>query len=113
MAHASLSLEGKILTDLTSIDCSQRQFGEIAAAMGLPVSVSLINLCLGGKREFTEWTGEQLRSLLDELLALREYFAEIPINWSRAEMVCTLLVKRRALQAGEFVDAAAAAAAKG
>jgi hypothetical protein len=48
MAHASLSLEGKILSDLVSIDCSLRQFGEIAEAIGLPVSVSLINLCLSG-----------------------------------------------------------------
>jgi hypothetical protein len=48
MAHATLSLEGKILSDLVSIDCSLRQFGEIAEAIGLPVSVSLINLCLSG-----------------------------------------------------------------
>jgi hypothetical protein len=107
MAHASLSLEGKIVSDLHLIDCSQRQFGEIAQAMGVPVSVSLINLCLGGKREFTEWTGEQLRSLLDELLSLRAYFVDIPINWSSFDKVATLLVRRRAEDAIVFVDAAA------
>jgi hypothetical protein len=61
------------------------------------------------EREFATWTGEQLRNLLDELLSLRAYFVEIPINWSASEMVCTLLVKRRMLLA----DAANDAAAKG
>jgi hypothetical protein len=108
MAHASLSVEGRIQTGLVSISCSQRQFGEICAGMGIPVSSSLISLCLGGKRSFTPWTGEQLIGLLSELLALKDYFHDIPISWSAYERVCTLVVKRRVEQAGADVDRAAA-----
>jgi hypothetical protein len=109
MTHASLSPEGKIQTGLLSIDCSQRQFAEIAACMGIPVSGSLISLCLSGKREFTPWPSGQLLGLLSELLALRDYFKEIPISWGSFERVATLLVTRRMEQARADVDAAKAA----
>jgi len=107
MTHASLSPEGQISTGLHSIDCSQRQFAEIAACMDIPVSGALLSLCLSGKRAFTPWTAEKLLSLLSELLALRDYFKGIPINWSGFERVCTLVVTRRVEQAGADVDRAA------
>jgi hypothetical protein len=107
-AHASLSPEGQIQTGLHAISCSQRQFAEIAACMDIPVSGALISLCLSGKREFTPWTAEKLLNLLSELLALRDYFKEIPINWSSYEKVATLIVTRRMQQADAEVHATAA-----
>jgi hypothetical protein len=107
MAHASLSPEGQIQTGLYSIDCSQRQFAEIAACMGHPVSSALISLCLSGKRAFTQWTAEGLLDLLSELLALRDYFKDVPIHWGSFERVSTLIVKRRVELAGADADAAA------
>jgi thioredoxin reductase len=61
MAYASLSPEGQIENGLRSIECSQRQFSDIACAMGHPVSSALISLCLSGKRAFSPWTAERLR----------------------------------------------------
>ena len=112
MTHAALSPEGRITTGLHSIGCNQKQFAEIAACMQIPVSESLINLCLCGKRTFTPWTSEQLLGLMDELLALRNHYKGIPIDWRDFERVSTLLVLRRAQQAGEDVDRAAAKAAQ-
>jgi hypothetical protein len=112
MTHAALSPEGRIQTGLHSIGCNQKQFAEIAACMQIPVSESLINLCLNGKRSFTPWTSEQLLGLMEELLALRDYFKHVPINWRDFERVSTLVTMRRVQQAGEFVDAAAAKAAQ-
>jgi hypothetical protein len=107
MAHAALSPEGQIQTGLHSIDCSQRQFADIAACMGHPVSSALISLCLSGKRAFTDWTAEKLLDLLSELLALRDYFPDVPIHWGSFERVSTLIITRRVEQAGADVDAAA------
>ncbi len=112
MTHATLSPEGRIQTGLHSIGCNQKQFAEIAACMQIPVSESLINLCLCGKRSFTPWTSEQLLALMEELVALRNHLAQIPINWRDFERVSTLIVLRRAQQAGEDVDRAAAKAAQ-
>ena len=107
MSHASLSPEGQLQTGLHSIDCSQRQFADIAACMGHPVSSALISLCLSGKRHFTPWTAERLLDLLSELLALRDYFKDIPIHWGSFERVSTLIVRRRVELAAAYVDAAA------
>jgi hypothetical protein len=110
VAHASLTTEGQIQTGLHSIDCSQRQFADIAADMGIPVSSALISLCLSGKRTFTPWTAERLLELLSELLALRDYFSDIPIHWGSFERVSNLIVRRRVELAAAYVDAAAKAA---
>jgi|ERR1700684_2356439 hypothetical protein len=107
MAHASLSPEGRIENGLRSIECSQRQFADIAADMSIPVSSALISLCLSGKRRFTPWTAERLLDLLTELLALRDYFKDVPIHWGSFERVSTLIVTRRVELAGAYVDAAA------
>src|SRR5579863_8989595 len=107
MSHASLSPEGRIETGLRSIDCSQRQFADIAACMGHPVSSALISLCLSGKRVFTPWTAERLLELLSELLALRNYFKDVPIHWGSFERVSTLIVRRRVELAAAYVGAAA------
>jgi hypothetical protein len=107
MTHASLSPEGQIQTGLHSIDCSQRQFADIAACMGHPVSSALISLCLSGKRAFTPWTAERLLELLAELLALKGYFRDVPIHWGSFERVSTLILRRRVEQAAAYVDAAA------
>lgn len=104
MTHASLSPEGRIQAALLSIGCSQRQFAEIAACMGIPVSPALVNLCLSGKREFTEWTSQQLLGLSAELVAVREYFRDVPINWSAFERVSTLIVRRRMEEAMRDID---------
>jgi hypothetical protein len=110
MAHASLSPEGRIETGLRSIDCSQRQFADIAADMRIPVSSALISLCLSGKRAFTPWTAERLLDLLSDLLALRDYFSDIPIHWGAFERVSNLIVRRRVELAAAYVDSAAKAA---
>jgi hypothetical protein len=107
MAHASLSPEGQIENGLRSIECSQRQFADIAADMRIPVSSALISLCLSGKRTFTPRTAERLLDLLTELLALRDYFKDVPIHWGSFERVSTLIITRRVEQAGADVDAAA------
>src|ERR1700679_3593162 len=110
MAHALLSAEGQIQSGLHSIDCSQRQFADIAACVGHPVSSALISLCLSGKRAFTDWTAERLLDLLSELLALKDYFKDVPIHWGAFERVSTLIVTRRVELAGAYLDAAAKAA---
>ena len=107
MTHALLSPEGQIQSGLHSIDCSQRQFADIAACMGHPVSSALISLCLSGKRAFTDWTAERLLELLTELLALKDYFKDVPIHWGAFERVSTLIVTRRVELAAAYVDAAA------
>jgi hypothetical protein len=107
MSHASFSPEGQVQTGLHSIDCSQRQFADIAACMGHPVSSALISLCLSGKRAFTPWTAEKLLDLLFELLALRDYFRDVPIHWGSFERVSTLIVRRRVELAAAYVDATA------
>lgn len=104
MAHASLSPEGRIQAALLSIGCSQRQFAEIAACMGVPVSPALVNLCLSGKRAFTAWTSEQLIALSTELVAVRDYFSRVPIDWSVFERVSTLIVTRRMEEAARDID---------
>jgi predicted cation transporter len=108
MTHAGLSTEGLISTGLRSINCSHRDFAEIAACMNIPVSHSLISMCLRGEREFATSTGEKLLSLLQECLALRSHLQDAPLNWAATEGVSTLLVKRRCDLAGIDVDAAAA-----
>ena len=75
--------------------------------MGHPVSSALISLCLSGKRQFTPWTAERLLELLAELLALRDYFRDVPIHWGSFERVSTLIVTRRVELAGADLDAAA------
>jgi hypothetical protein len=111
MAHASLSPEGQIQSGLRSIDCSIRQFTEIATCMNIPVSHALISICLNGKREFNPYTAEALTNLVKELQALRDYFSYVPIDWSAYEKVSTLLVTRRMQLAGAEIDADAAKAA--
>jgi hypothetical protein len=109
MAHATLSPEGQIQSGLRSIDCSIRQFTEIATSMGVPVSHALISTCINGQRTFNPSTAENLLSLMGELLALRDYFSGVPIHWGSFEKVCTLIVTRRMQMAGADVDAAKAA----
>jgi hypothetical protein len=107
MVHATLSPEGQIQSGLRSINCSIRQFTEIATCMNIPVSHVLISTCLNGQREFNSSTAESLLALMKELLALRDYFSGVPIRWAVFEDVSTLLVKRRAELAGMEVDRAA------
>lgn len=95
MAHAALSPEGRIQSALLATGCSQRQFAEIAACMGVPVSPALVNLCLSGKRAFTAWTSEQLLALSSELIEVRDYFRDVPINWGTFEGVSTMIVSGR------------------
>src|SRR5262249_38097976 len=98
------SPEGRIQSALVSIGCSQRQFAEIAACMQIPVSPALINLCLSGKREFTEWTSQQLLALSAELVAVRDYFRDVPIHWGSFERVATLVVRKRMEDAIRDID---------
>jgi hypothetical protein len=109
MAHASLSIENLIASGLRSIDCSIRNFTEIAVSMGIQVSHVLISTCLNGTREFNYSTGERLGDLLKELLELREYYKDFPFSWSAHEKIATLVVRRRAEIAIAEVDAAVAA----
>jgi hypothetical protein len=109
MVHASLSPEGQIQSGLRSIDCSIRNFTEIATCMNIPVSHVLISTCLNGQRAFNPSTAESLLALMKELFALQGYFSGVPIRWAVCEDVSTLLVKRRAELAGAEVDAAKAA----
>lgn len=95
MTHAALSPEKRIEDGLRSIDCTQRQFANIACSMGVPVSPSLISLALSGRRELMPWTAERLLNLVHELGALKDYLRDVPINWGASQGVATLLVLRR------------------
>jgi hypothetical protein len=108
MIHASLSPEGLIQTGLRSIDCSHREFAEIAVCMSVPVSHSLISSVFRGERAFNSSTADALLSLLKELLGLRDYFSGVPIAWDAGERIATLIVKRRMQEACADVDRAAA-----
>jgi hypothetical protein len=67
--------------------------------MGVPVSPSLVSLALSGQREFMPWTAEKLLSLVTELVALKNYLNDIPVNWSASEGIATLVVRRRMVEA--------------
>ncbi len=113
MVHASLSVEGRLSSGLAALKCSHRDFGEICACMNVPVSHSLISSVFRGEREFSEWTGEQLLSVFAELVALKGYLHDAPLNFGATEGLSTLLVQRRLALAMADEDAEAAVAAKG
>ena len=113
MIHASFSVEGRLSSGLAALKCSHRDFAEICACMNVPVSHSLISSVFRGEREFSEWTGEQLMLVLTELIALKTFLNDAPLNWGATEGLSTLLVQRRLALAMADEDAEAAVAAKG
>ena len=118
---ASFSTEGRVLDRLRMLNMNTSQLSRIACAFDIPASTALLSLVLGGKREFTSFTGQKMLELTEELCALKDFYAaqHINLNWglteNDAECVATLLVKHRMTLACVYVDreAAAAVAAKG
>ena len=104
MAPASLSTEGRIITSLASLRMNRKEFVGICQALSIPVSEALLSICLNGRREFTQWTGINLLSVMDELIALKDHHG-IALNWSSSEGVATLLVQRRMQLAEDKVTA--------
>ena len=109
-APASLSTEGQISTGLHALNCSHRDFASIAECLGICVSHSLISMCLRGERTFNPYTSSSLTALLAELVALKSYLHDAPLNFGATEGLSTLLIRRRVELAGEDVDEAVAAA---
>ena|ERR1700730_2840996 len=94
MAPATLSMEGKIISSLAALHMTRKEFVEICRSLNVPVSESLVSLCLSGKREFTQWTGINLLNMMNELVALRDHHG-VALNWTSSEGIATLLVQRR------------------
>jgi hypothetical protein len=56
MSIASLSTEGIISTSLHALKCSHRDFAEICMCLNVPVSHSLISLCVATLRIYSKRT---------------------------------------------------------
>jgi hypothetical protein len=106
MAPASLSTEGRLITNLVALQMTRKEFVRICQSLNVPVSESLISLCLSGKREFSQWTGINLSAVMEELKGLRDHHG-VALNWSSSE-IATLLVQRRMKLAIEVSEEAAA-----
>jgi hypothetical protein len=91
---ASLSTEGQIITGLAALHMTRKEFVCICNALSIPVSEALVSLCLSSKRQFSQWTGMNLLSVMNELMALRDHHG-VALNWSSSECIATLLVQRR------------------
>jgi hypothetical protein len=93
-APATLSTEGKIISNLAALRMNRKEFVGICQALSIPVSEALVSICLNGRREFSQWTGINLLAALEELLALKNHHG-VALNWSSSEDIATLLVRRR------------------
>jgi hypothetical protein len=93
---ATLSVEGKIITGLSALNMNRKDFVRICNALSVPVSEALVSLCLSGRREFSQWTGLNLLSVMNELTALRDAHG-VALNWSAPD-IPNLLVQRRMLE---------------
>jgi hypothetical protein len=105
MAPASLSTEGKLISSLAALQMNRKEFVRICQSLNVPVSEALVSLCLSGKREFSQWTGINLLSVMEELKGLRDHH-EVALNWSSSETIASLLVQRRMRLAMEVSDEA-------
>ena|ERR1700733_5429968 len=103
-APASLSTEGKIISNLAALRMNRKEFVEICRAMNVKMSESLMSFCLNGQREFSQWTGIQLSKLMAELVELKNHYG-VALNWSSSEDIATLIVQRRMHVANEDVEA--------
>jgi hypothetical protein len=93
MAPASLSTEGKIITNLAALQMTRKEFVRICRSLSVPVSESLVSICLSGKRSFSQWVGLSLLAVMNELVALRDHH-KVDLNWSSND-IANLLVQRR------------------
>jgi DNA-binding transcriptional ArsR family regulator len=94
MVPASLSTEGRIISNLAALQMSRKEFVGICRSLSIPISEALVSLVLSGKRIFSQWTGMALRSVMDELKSLRDHHG-VALNWSSSEEIATRLVQRR------------------
>jgi hypothetical protein len=93
MAPASLSTEGQLIAGLAALHMTRKEFVSICNSLSVPVSEALVSLALIGKRTFTQWTGINLLSIMNELTALRDQHG-VALNWSTSD-IPNLLVQRR------------------
>jgi hypothetical protein len=89
------STEGKIETGLRKLECSGRNFVEIAKTLNVQVGHGPFSEALNGKTRFNDTTGENLIELLDDMKAVREQFKDVPIAWGATERIATLVVLAR------------------
>jgi hypothetical protein len=90
---ASLSTEGQIISGLASLRMSRKEFVGICNALSVPVSESLVSICLNGRKNFSQWTGMALLNVMKELTALRDHHG-IALKWDSHE-IAILLMQRR------------------
>lgn len=91
----AFSTEGKIETGLRELECSGRNFVEIARARNIQISHGPFSEALNGKSRFNDAAGEQLLELLKDMKAVHETFKDVPIAWGATERIATLIVLAR------------------
>lgn len=90
---AALSPEGRIDTGLRSLQCSGRNFIEIAKALGARVGTGSFSESLNGKRTFDRETGERLLEILSRMRELQDSVS-VPVDWARVEEITNALTTR-------------------
>jgi len=95
MAVAVFSPEGRLEAGLRELDCSGRNFVDIAKSLGARIAHGPFSEALNGKKPFDSDTAERL---LEVLARMRDLDSEVglPLDWSRTERISNALVVRLA-----------------
>lgn len=99
-APATFSTEGKVISYLAALKMTRKELCGICKSLSIPISESLMSICLSGRREFTQWTGIALLAVLKECSELRDSHG-VALQWS-SEDIATALVQRRMACATEL-----------
>ena len=91
----SLSPEGRIEAGLRDLECSGRNFVEIARSLNVQISHGPFSEALSGKKAFDAVPAEKLLALLAEFKSVRETYPDVPISWGAPERIATLVVLMR------------------
>lgn len=92
---ATYSPENKIENGLRTLQCSGRNFVEIAKESGVKINTATFSDALSGKKAFQRATADRLVDLLDQMQRLQDNLGVVPVSWSNTERVSTALTLRR------------------
>ena len=93
----TLSPEGRINAGLQELQCSGRNFIEIAKILGAPIATGSFSEGLTGKRQFDRKIGERLLEILSRMRRLQDSIS-VPVHWARADAIANALMTRLVAQ---------------
>lgn len=92
--RGSLSAEVRVERGLRQFQCSGINFVKLAKASGIQVAQSSFALVMSGGKDFDADTAARLLDLLEQMRLLQSDI-DVPIDWSRSELVVRTLAVRR------------------